>query len=83
MRAIIARYPMANPRIFCSVARGEDGDASKLDLLLDALPGTSYFDLAGLQLDLEALLRVPVDVLTPPAIGARIAQSITRDLRSL
>jgi hypothetical protein len=35
VRAVIARYPVANPRIFGSVARGEDEEGSDLDLLVD------------------------------------------------
>jgi len=38
---------------------------SDLDLLVDALPGTTLFDLGGLQMALEELLGVRVDVLTP------------------
>jgi predicted nucleotidyltransferase len=32
---------------------------------VDTLPGTTLFDLGGLQIELESLLGVPVDVLTP------------------
>lgn len=45
--------------------RGDDGDGSDLDLIVDPLPGATLFDLGGLQVELEALLGVPVDVLTP------------------
>jgi predicted nucleotidyltransferase len=33
--------------------------------LVDALPGATLFDLGGLQVELEALLGIHVDVLTP------------------
>jgi hypothetical protein len=36
-----------------------------LDLLVDPLPETTLFDLGGLQVELEELLGVPVDLLTP------------------
>jgi len=36
-----------------------------LDLLVDALPGATLFDLGGLQDELEELLGVPVDLVTP------------------
>lgn len=32
---IIARYPVSNPRIFGSVARGEDVEGFDVDLLVD------------------------------------------------
>jgi hypothetical protein len=83
VRAIIARYPFGNPRVFGSVARGEDDPGSDLDLLVDPAEGASYFDLAGLQLDLEALLGVRVDVFTPAEIRPTLAPAIYRDLRPL
>lgn len=39
-------------------------EGSDLDLLVDALPGTTLFDLGGLQVELEELLGIPVDLLT-------------------
>ena len=65
VRAAASRYRTANPRIFGSVLYGTDEDGSDLDLLVDALPGTTLFDLGGLQVELEALLGVSVDLLTP------------------
>lgn len=59
------RYRVTNPRIFGSTMRGEDTDSSDLDLLVDPLPGTTLFDLGGLQDELEQLLGVHVDVVTP------------------
>ena len=82
MRAIIARYPVENPRIFGSAARGDDTDESDLDLLVDAKRGTSYFDLAKLAIELERLLGVKVDIATPPAVK-RIQANIADDMRPL
>ena len=65
VREAASRFRAANPRIFGSVVRGTDKDGSDLDLLVDALPGATLFDLGGLQDELEALLGVHVDVLTP------------------
>ena len=81
--AVIARYPVSNPRVFGSVARGEDDERSDLDLLVDPTERTSLFDLAGLQLELSDLLGAPVDVFTPAAVGPRIATSVYRDARPL
>ena len=83
VRAVIARYPVGNPRVFGSVARGEDDETSDLDLLVDPTERTSLFDLAGLELELTDLLGVQVDVLTPGAVGPRIADSVYRDARPL
>ncbi len=65
IRQIASRFPVANPRVFGSVLHGDDTDGSDLDLLVDALPGTTLFDLSGLQIELEDLLGVHVDVRTP------------------
>lgn len=59
-----ARFHVANPKVFGSALRGEDQDGSDLDLLVDALPETTLFDLGGLQDELQELLGVSVDVLT-------------------
>ena len=59
-----ARYRVANPRVFGSALRGDDNDGSDLDLLVEALPGTTLLDLGGLQDELQELLGVSVDVLT-------------------
>lgn len=56
------RFHTDNPRVFGSVVRGDDSD---LDLLVDPQPGATLFDLGGLQLELEEILGVPVDLLTP------------------
>jgi uncharacterized protein len=65
VREAAGRFRAANPRIFGSVLHGTDQDGSDLDLLVDALPGATLFDLGGLQLELEDLLGVQVDLRTP------------------
>ncbi len=65
VREAASRFRTANPRVFGSVLHGTDQDGSDLDLLVDALPGATLFDLGGLQVELEDLLGVPVDLLTP------------------
>ncbi|GAB3626098.1 nucleotidyltransferase [Pandoraea terrae] len=65
VREATSRFRAANPRIFGSVLHGTDLDGSDLDLLVDALPGATLFDLGGLQVELESLLGVHVDLLTP------------------
>ncbi len=65
VRDAAARFQTANPRVFGSVLHGRDSEGSDLDMLVDPLPGTTLFDLGGLQVELEELLGVPVDLLTP------------------
>jgi predicted nucleotidyltransferase len=76
VREAASRFHTANPRIFGSVLHGADQDGSDLDLLVDALPGATLFDLGGLQVELEALLGVRVDVLTPGDLPAKFRQQV-------
>lgn len=81
--AIIARYPVSNPRIFGSVARGEDVEGSDVDILVDTHPTTSTFDLAGLEIEIEKVLSVPVGVHTLREFKANSAVKIDAEQRNL
>ena len=65
VRALVSRYPTANPRLFGSVLHGLDRHDSDIDILVDALPGATLFHLGGLQMDLQDLLGASVDLLVP------------------
>jgi uncharacterized protein len=81
VREIVGRFKSANPRVFGSVLRGEDRDGSDLDLLVDALPGATLFDLGGLQVELEDLLGVPVDVRTPGDLPPKVRERVLAEAR--
>jgi predicted nucleotidyltransferase len=76
VREAPSRFHATNLRVFGSALRGTDEDGSDLDLLVDALPGATLFDLGGLQDELESLLGIHVDLLTPtdlpPKLRARV-----------
>ena len=78
VREAAVRFRTENPRVFGSVVHGTDKDGSDLDLLVDALPGATMFDLGGLQDELESMLGVHVDVLTPadlpPSFRAKVLE---------
>ncbi len=76
VREMTRRYRTANPRVFGSVLHGTDEEGSDLDLLVDALPGTTLFDLCGLQVDLEDLLGIQVDLLTPGDLPPNIRDKV-------
>jgi predicted nucleotidyltransferase len=65
IRCAVDSHHVCNARVFGSAAHGNDLDGSDLDLLVDTLPGTTLFDLGGLQVELEERLGIPIDVLTP------------------
>lgn len=79
--AIIAKHPVSNPRVFGSVARGEDREGSDLDTLVHPSRGLTYFDLGRLSGELEALLQCKVDLGEDDAIRTRALQSILADAR--
>lgn len=64
-RALPGQFKAENLRVFGSVLSGQDQEGSDLDLLVDPLPGATLFDLGDLQIELESLLGVRVDLLTP------------------
>lgn len=76
VRDVVKRYRTTNPRVFGSVLRGADKDESDLDILVDALPGATLFDLGGLQEELQELLGVRVDVRTPKELSEKIRDSV-------
>ena len=76
VREAESRFRAAKPRIFGSVLHGTDEDGSDLDLLVDALPGATLFDLGGLQVELEELLGVSVDLLTPGDLPPRFRDQV-------
>jgi len=76
VREAMERFRATNPRVFGSVVRGTDRDDSDLDLLVDALPGATLFDLGGLQAELEELLGVSVDLVTPGDLPPKFRQRV-------
>ena len=76
VREAVSRFRAANPRVFGSVLHGTDRDDSDLDLLVDALPGSTLFDLGGLQEELESLLEIKVDLLTPGDLPPKLRAKV-------
>ncbi|MCP5209241.1 MAG: nucleotidyltransferase family protein [Hahellaceae bacterium] len=76
VRDATKRFHTTNPRIFGSVLHGTDQEGSDLDLLVDALPGTTLFDLGGLQVELESLLGIHVDLLTPNDLPVKFRDQV-------
>jgi len=81
VRAMVGRFNTANPRVFGSVLHGTDADGSDLDLLVDALPSATLFDLGGLQIELETLLGVSVDLLTPSDLPPKFRDQVLAEAR--
>lgn len=57
--------------VFGSVARGDEKPTSDIDFLVEFEAGSSLFDLLHITEELEALLGVPVDVVSVGGLKAR------------
>jgi len=82
MRAA-ARHFASNIRVFGSVARGEDGPDSDIDLLVDFAPQASLLDLIALKHELEQLLQRRTDVVTANGVSPFLRQRILDEARPL
>jgi uncharacterized protein len=81
VRRIVAANRAMNARVFGSVATGEDSEGSDLDILVDPTQETTLFDLGAIRADLEELLGVPVDVVTPGALPERMRAAVLASAR--
>lgn len=83
VREIAAQYGATNLRVFGSVARGDDGPDSDIDIAADLPDSTSLFDLAGLRNDLSDLLEASVDVVPTRSLRPGVAADVERDAVAL
>lgn len=74
--ALAGQYGTKNVRLFGSVARGQEGSASDVDLLVDMEHGRTLLDLVGFWQDLEELLDCRVDVITDGEISPYLRERI-------
>lgn len=72
LRAIGAR----NVRVFGSVARGEDGESSDIDLVIDYPSGAGLLPLIRLRRELSDLVGFPVDLVPFDALRADVAERV-------
>lgn len=76
IRQAAGRFRTENPRVFGSVLHGTDKEGSDLDLLVDAQPGATLFDLGGLQDELQVSLGVDVQVHTPMDLPVKFREKV-------
>jgi predicted nucleotidyltransferase len=69
--------------VFGSVARGDDTEASDLDILVDPTPETTLLDIGAIRHELRTLLGVSVDVLTPKALPEKVLAAVLANARPL
>jgi uncharacterized protein len=79
IRRIVESNRGLNPRVFGSAMRGEDTEESDLDILIDAAPGLTLFDMARIALDIEKLINKQVDVRTPGDLPLKFRANVVAD----
>ncbi|WP_217191314.1 nucleotidyltransferase family protein [Pseudomonas shirazica] len=87
IRRLIETYGFTEPKLFGSVARGDDHEGSDLDLLATIPPAMAgritLFDIAELEDELQAMVGVPVDFHVCNNMPEHLRQSIERELVTL
>lgn len=83
--AVLGRYGASNPRLFGSVARGEAGADSDIDLLVDLEPhgGNVLLRVAGLSEELSLILGVQVDVVCEELLREGVSSAAGAEAVSL
>jgi predicted nucleotidyltransferase len=77
--AIARRRGVTSVRVFGSMARGDAGDDSDVDLLVTLAPGVSGLALGGLLLDAQDLLGRRVDVVTEQGLHPALRHRVLAD----
>ncbi len=83
LRHLVSRYGLSHLRVFGSVLNGNDTDDSDLDLLVEPGGATTLLTIAGLKIDAEELLGVPVSVLTPNGLPPKFRNDVLRQAQPL
>jgi predicted nucleotidyltransferase len=79
VRGVALRHGARDLRVFGSVARGEDGPASDIDLLVEFEPGRGLLSHAALIRELEELLGCKVDVVSRNGLKSRMRSRVLEE----
>ena len=74
---------ITNVRVFGSVARGDAGSESDVDLLVDLEPERTLLDVVAFSENLAGMLGVKVDAATPDMLKSRVRRAALADARPL
>ncbi len=80
---LAAQHGASNVRVFGSIARGEAGPESDVDLLVTLADDRSLLDLVGLWQDLEDLLEHKVDVVTDGGLNECMRERVLAEAVAL
>jgi predicted nucleotidyltransferase len=80
LTSLKVRFGVIDLAIFGSVARNEAGPGSDIDILVTFGDGVDFFTFMELQFELEKLLGIKIDLVTPKALKPETRSAITRDM---
>lgn len=84
LREVCERYGVASLDVFGSVARGDDGEGSDVDLLYVLKSGTRLgFRIFDLEDELAALFNRPVDLVARKAINKYLREQVLAEAQPL
>ena len=81
--ALADKHGAHSVRVFGSVARGDSGPESDVDLLVKMEEGRSLLDLSAMTLDLKELLGLNVDVVSEDGLYWLLRRKILKEARPL
>ena len=81
IREIALSHRVRDVRVFGSAARGDDNEGSDLDLLVEPTGATTLLDIGAIRFELQQLLGLGVDVLTPNALPERIRAQVVQEAK--
>jgi predicted nucleotidyltransferase len=81
IRPILKEYGVSRASVFGSVARGEDGPDSDVDILVKVTRPFSLVGVVSLKHRMESALNRPVDVVEYEAIKPSFAENILKDAK--
>ena len=79
IQSIAAKHGAGNLRVFGSVARGDAGESSDVDLLIDIVGPTTPWFPGGLLSDLEAALGRRVDIVIARSLHPLLRESVLKE----
>jgi predicted nucleotidyltransferase len=83
LRTLAGSYGLRSIKVFGSMARGDAGPESDVDLLVETGPGISGFTLGALLMDAQDLLGRSVDIVTAAALHPAIRDKVLKEAQEL
>jgi len=83
LRRSLRKLGARNVRLFGSVARGDDGPNSDIDLLVDIAPDVGLFALGRMRSEAERILGVSVDIVPANSLKPDVADRVLAEAIAL